>query len=149
MHDHRVRIEVGYGLEGRLTDADSIRIIHDEIVPQMKDGNVDGAVTGGVAAMLMTITPGYANAALAPPTPIPISSATVRWMARMFVAVLFCIPLLFIILIVLVNSRRPGQRGSGSSSFWSGSNDGSSSADSDDFSSGGGDFGGGGASGSW
>ena len=44
MQDHKVRIEVGYGLESSLTDADSHRIIQDVIVPRMKAGDVDDAV---------------------------------------------------------------------------------------------------------
>ena len=55
--DHKVRIEVGYGLESSLTDADSHRIISDVIVPRMKAGDPNGAVSSGVAAMLTTITP--------------------------------------------------------------------------------------------
>ena len=34
VNDHRVRIEVGYGLESVLTDAQTSRIIRDEIVPK-------------------------------------------------------------------------------------------------------------------
>lgn len=59
MKDHRVRIEVGYGLESSLTDADASRIIQDDITPRMRSGNVDEAVSSGVAAMLTTITPSY------------------------------------------------------------------------------------------
>lgn len=148
MRDHRIRIEVGYGLEGRLTDADSSRIIRDEIAPQMKAGNVDGAVTDGVAAMLTTITPGYSTAMLALPTPVPISASTLRWMARMFIAILFFMFFFFIAPIILVSWRRPGHLGIWSSSFGGGGNGGSSD-DGGGFSAGGGDFGGGGASGSW
>ena len=68
MQDHKVRIEVGYGLEGTLTDADSHRIIRDDIVPRMRAGNVDGAVSSGVAAMLTTITPAY-KGVTPPPEP--------------------------------------------------------------------------------
>lgn len=70
MQDHKIRIEVGYGLEGKLTDAAAFRIINDEIRPRMRDGDVDGAVTAGVAAMLTTITPSYA-VSMATPSPGP------------------------------------------------------------------------------
>jgi uncharacterized protein len=59
MKDHKVRIEVGYGLEGTLTDANASQIITNTIVPQMKSGDTDGAVTNGVAAMLTAISPTY------------------------------------------------------------------------------------------
>jgi uncharacterized protein len=60
MQDHRVRIEVGYGLEPTLTDAKSSEIINQIILPKMRAGDVDGAVQGGVDGMLTAITPSYA-----------------------------------------------------------------------------------------
>jgi uncharacterized protein len=59
MNDHKVRIEVGYGLESTLTDALSSQIIDTVIVPRMKNGDTDGAVSSGTAAMLVTIDPSY------------------------------------------------------------------------------------------
>jgi uncharacterized protein len=61
MKDRRIRIEVGYGLEGSLTDADSSRIINGTIRPKMRAGDVDGAVQAGVDRMLLTITPSFKN----------------------------------------------------------------------------------------
>jgi uncharacterized protein len=60
MKDHKVRIEVGYGLESTLTDAASSQIINDTIVPKMKSGDTNAAITDGVAAILTTIQPNYA-----------------------------------------------------------------------------------------
>jgi uncharacterized protein len=59
MQDRKVRIEVGYGLESTLTDARAARIIADTIVPAMKRGDVDDAVTDGASAMLAAIDPTY------------------------------------------------------------------------------------------
>jgi len=59
MQDRKIRIEVGYGLEGSLTDADSSRIINGTIRPKMRAGDPDGAVQGGVDQMLLTITPSF------------------------------------------------------------------------------------------
>jgi uncharacterized protein len=59
MQDHKVRIEVGYGLESTLTDARAARIIADTIVPAMKRGDDDDAVTDGASAMLAAIDPTY------------------------------------------------------------------------------------------
>src|SRR5579864_4859953 len=60
MRDHKVRIEVGYGLESALTDASAGDIIRDTIVPRMRAGDPDGAVQNGVDRMLLTITPSFA-----------------------------------------------------------------------------------------
>lgn len=60
MADHRVRIEVGYGLEPTLTDAKSSEIIDQIILPKMRADDVDGAVQGGVDGILTAITPSYA-----------------------------------------------------------------------------------------
>jgi len=46
--EHRVRIEVGQGLEGRLTDAYAKRIIDEGITPLFRQGDMDGGVTVGV-----------------------------------------------------------------------------------------------------
>ena len=59
MQDRKIRIEVGYGLEGSLTDADSSRIINETIRPRMRAKDVDGAVQAGVDRMLLTITPSF------------------------------------------------------------------------------------------
>ncbi len=61
MKDRKVRIEVGYGLESTLTDANASRIIANAIVPKMKAGDTDGAVSAGVTGMLSAIDPAYAT----------------------------------------------------------------------------------------
>lgn len=53
--DRTVRIEVGYGLEGVLTDAMSKRIISDDIVPRFKQGDFYGGVTAGVERIINVI----------------------------------------------------------------------------------------------
>jgi uncharacterized protein len=50
--EHAVRIEVGYGLEDRLTDLLAGRIVDQEIVPRFKSGDFDGGVKAGVQAMV-------------------------------------------------------------------------------------------------
>nr|WP_010132921.1 TPM domain-containing protein [Microbulbifer agarilyticus] len=50
--DRQVRIEVGYGLEGALTDAISSNIIHTKILPEFRTGNFDGGVTAGVESII-------------------------------------------------------------------------------------------------
>ena len=107
MQDHKVRIEVGYGLESALTDADAHRIIADDIVPRMKAGDADGAVSSGVAAMLTTITPSYT--AVTPP-PAPSSSRAGDKIATFIVAisVLWGLFFVFIVIMRIVRAMRYG-----------------------------------------
>ena len=47
-NDHRLRIEVGYGLEGALTDVTSRRIIDEIITPKFRTGDFAGGINAGV-----------------------------------------------------------------------------------------------------
>jgi len=53
--DRRLRIEVGYGLEGALNDATAKRIVSDIITPRFKQGDFPGGVDAGVEAMIKVI----------------------------------------------------------------------------------------------
>lgn len=59
IEERKVRIEVGYGLEGVLTDARSAQIIRNEIVPRFRAGDIPGGVTAGISAVLKTIEGTY------------------------------------------------------------------------------------------
>jgi uncharacterized protein len=50
--DRKMRIEVGYGLEGTLTDLAASRIIRNSMSPRFKAGDFDGGVTDGVMAVI-------------------------------------------------------------------------------------------------
>jgi uncharacterized protein len=54
-NDRRVRIEVGYGLEGALPDATANRIIDETIAPRFKAGDFDGGVEAGVDKMISVV----------------------------------------------------------------------------------------------
>jgi uncharacterized protein len=54
-NDHRVRIEVGRGLEGVLTDAMSNRIISETVTPAFRQGNFYGGIEAGLDAMMKLI----------------------------------------------------------------------------------------------
>src|SRR3984957_9058182 len=54
--ERRVRIEVGYGLEGTLTDAISSIIIANAIAPRFKAGDFNGGVTRGVDDIITTLS---------------------------------------------------------------------------------------------
>jgi uncharacterized protein len=53
--DRTLRIEVGYGLEGALTDAACKRIISEIIVPRFRQGDFYGGITAGVERILRVI----------------------------------------------------------------------------------------------
>lgn len=53
--DRRLRIEVGYGLEGALTDVTSKRIIDEIITPKFRDGDFAGGISAGVDRMIGVI----------------------------------------------------------------------------------------------
>jgi uncharacterized protein len=72
--DERViRIEVGYGLEGTLTDAVSSRIIRHQIAPRFRTGDYPGGIAAGLRAIMGTIEGTDAASARAP------SSEPQRW----------------------------------------------------------------------
>jgi uncharacterized protein len=54
-NDRRVRIEVGYGLEGALPDAIANRIVAETITPHFKLGDYDGGVEAGVDQMISVV----------------------------------------------------------------------------------------------
>ncbi|MFN3989119.1 MAG: TPM domain-containing protein [Erythrobacter sp.] len=51
-NERRVRIEVGYGLEGYLTDALSTLIIQNTIIPRFREGDFPGGIEAGTAAII-------------------------------------------------------------------------------------------------
>lgn len=54
--ERKVRIEVGYGLEPNLTDAQSYNIIHNVITPKFKAGDYDQGIIAGVDGITKTIS---------------------------------------------------------------------------------------------
>ena len=66
LQERKIRIEVGYGLEGTLTDAKSSRIIRNEMVPRFRQGDYSEGIVAGVQAILQTIEGTYTNSS--PPT---------------------------------------------------------------------------------
>jgi uncharacterized protein len=152
--EREVRIEVGYGLEGELTDARSRLIIENEILPRFRQGDFAAGIRAGVAAMIDTLGGTYDPAlpAVEPgereraPSPLPLAV------------------MLPIVLIILFNAmsgsrgrgRRRGRHRRGYGwpvvvpGGFGGRRGGSSGRGAGGgFSGGGGGFGGGGASGSW
>jgi len=153
-HEHKTRIEVGYGLEGQLTDAISRVIIDEKILPQFRSGDFNAGVLDGTAAVLRAL--GDDAAANIHHEAEPVAQAAPEYDLGPFAAgiglwVLFALVMLFVLLRA---RRRPYvTRHGGPFSGWGGGSSDSGSSSSDfsdsDFSGGGGSFGGGGASGSW
>jgi uncharacterized protein len=54
-NDRHLRIEVGYGLEGVLTDLTSKRIIDEDITPKFKSGDFAGGIAAGIDRMIRLI----------------------------------------------------------------------------------------------
>ena len=54
--DRKLRIEVGYGLEGALNDATAKRIISETIAPRFKDGDFYGGINDGVDTLIKVVS---------------------------------------------------------------------------------------------
>lgn len=67
--ERALRIEVGYGLEGKLTDALSHSIIEHEMLPHFKRGDYETGVVRGASAVLASLTGSYAAPRAARPPP--------------------------------------------------------------------------------
>jgi uncharacterized protein len=53
--DRAVRIEVGYGLEGAVTDANSSAIINQKMIPEFREGDYEAGLTAGLDALIIEI----------------------------------------------------------------------------------------------
>jgi len=144
---HRVRIEVGYGLEGTLTDAISKILILNAVAPRFKTGDFDGGVSRGVDDIITVLTTDSSEWQKKPELRAEDSASTADGIAT-----------LLIILVIVFVVFRFGNRGGGSgignaiilSSMMSGGrSSGGGGFGGGGFSGGGGSSGGGGASGSW
>lgn len=58
-NDRKMRIEVGQGLEGVLTDLQSKRILDDRVRPQFREKNYSAGIVAGVYEILSTLDPGF------------------------------------------------------------------------------------------
>jgi uncharacterized protein len=154
-NDRKMRIEVGYGLEGKLTDLLAGRIIDNDIKPFFKKGDYDAGISAGAHAIIRAVKGEYSAAAPAQ------EEKQDFWMGTAIIAIsVFGGMGLIIIIIIILAIKFPhlasgggdssySSSSSSSSSSYSSDSGGSSSSSSSDFSGGGGDFGGGGASGDW
>jgi uncharacterized protein len=150
VQDHKMFLEVGYGLEGVLPDALCKRIIDEQITPRFKAGDYDGGLTAGVQAILAATKGEYKG-----------TGTTVADQLRHLkdiVPVVFIVIILVFIFLVFLRGGKLGRGYScwtigsgGSSGGWGGGgySGGGYSGGGGGFSGGGGSFGGGGAGGGW
>jgi uncharacterized protein len=143
-NDRKLRIEVGYGLEGVLPDAIASRIINEVIVPRFRDGDFPGGIEAGVDA-IMKVTKGE-------PLPEAQRRKPPSGSSRFPFALLFPFLLFGFWIVSQLTSQRRGlwSTRSGSGGFFGGGfGGGGFGGGGGGFSGGGGGFGGGGSSGSW
>lgn len=156
LDDRKMRIEVGYGLEGSLTDAVSSSILRDVVAPRFRAGQIADGIGAGLDAIDRAIAGTYVRP---PDAGKGRRQGDVGW--RELLALLF----VFFLIVALVTNRmqqaalrRRGWTGGstgwggplvGGGGFGGGWGGGGGSSGGGGFSGGGGGFGGGGSSGSW
>jgi uncharacterized protein len=152
--DKKLRIEVGYGLEGALPDALAGQIIRKEITPYFKQGEYFEGINAGVDAIIGA-TKGEYTVDQPSTKSEPKNETLICGLPLAVFFIFFGMGLFFTFLVISAIRGWFGSGGSGSSwtsSGWSSGSSGSSwssGSSSSGFSGGGGSFGGGGASGSW
>lgn len=145
VEDRALRLEVGYGLEGTLTDLESKQILDETLVPYLRQGDWDSGVSAAADAIVKAIEGEY----VADPRGAPDGQPGGGFL---FVLILFVI--LFLVLSARAQRRGNwrswtgggpgGIGGGGGMGGWGGGSFGGGG-----FSGGGGSFGGGGASSRW
>lgn len=160
-NDRKVRIEVGYGLEGIMTDGLSRMIIQNDILPRFRDGDMPAGINAGVDRIATQFTlPEEEARAFASQAVAQQREQSSKGEGGLAI---FWIIVMIVIFIMSVSNSRGGRRyrggagpvviwgGGGSGGFGGGSSWGSSGGGfgGGGFSGGGGSFGGGGASGGW
>jgi uncharacterized protein len=86
--DRRMRIEVGYGLEGTLTDLESHQILDDVIRPRFRNGDFAGGIEAGVDAIAAAIR---GEALPQPPAELEPGFGGAPLPMRFFFAVIFLV----------------------------------------------------------
>ncbi|MEP9377894.1 TPM domain-containing protein [Aquabacter sp. CN5-332] len=145
--ERKVRIEVGYGLEGIITDAVASTIINTAILPSFKAGDMAAGIVKGADAILeiLNLDPEEARQRA---KGLEAEADEDEWI---YIVVFVVMLLIFIYLIYRGGGGGSGVRRKGGAVYFPGSGGGWSGGSSGGggFSGGGGSSGGGGASGGW
>ena len=155
-NEHEVRIEVGYGLEGTLTDALSSVIISSAIVPRFKANDFTGGIERGVDGIISVLSGDTADWQPKP----SVRTENLAPLSNELFLILFVLVVVFVVWSLIrggggTSSGRYARRGGGmifpptGGSDWGGGFGGGGGGFGGGFSGGGGWSGGGGASGSW
>lgn len=153
--ERKVRIEVGYGLEGQLTDAQSSIIINNVIVPSFRQGDFAGGIRAGAAAILQVL----GGDPLAEPQRSNAQGQGQEQQQQRLPWPAFLILIIIVIVMIRGGGGGRGGRGGGGGSVLTGAvlgsvlgggrGGGGFGGGGGGFGGGGGGFGGGGASGGW
>ena len=148
--ERKVRIEVGYGLEGTVTDAAASIIVQSLILPRFRAGDLQGGIEAGAGAVLELLAADGTATSANWPSERPAAEEGIPWPVLLMFALVA-----FMLFSSMLRSRAggrggrypyppvivlPGGFGGGRGGGWGGGGG---------FSGGGGSSGGGGASGSW
>jgi uncharacterized protein len=147
VQDHKMFIQVGYGLEGVLPDAMCNLIIEEQIAPRFKAGDFNSGLSAGVQAIISATKGEYTGNGRT------VGENRSRSGSAWNLIVVIAIVMLFF--LAFVRRARSGARGSGwwltggGMGSWGGGGSSGGGFSGGGFSGGGGSFGGGGAGGSW
>lgn len=155
--DRKIRIEVGYGLEGVLTDALCSQIIRNDITPSFKNNNFNEGINKGVEAIISVTKGEYTADKKSSKDLNAISCFGIPIFIIIVFGIIFFSILMSIIRRIFGFGRKmySGGRGNkwsnwgGGGFFGGGGSSFGGGGGFSGFSGGGGSFGGGGASGSW
>ncbi len=108
VQDKKLRIEVGYGLEGSVTDAISSRVIRDVIAPRFQQGDWAGGLSAGADAIIARITTGEA-----PVEPVAGRRTAADEIGTRDIPPFFILLIVLFVFFVLVPALTGGRRGRG------------------------------------
>jgi uncharacterized protein len=103
--DRKLRIEVGSGAEGELTDVEAGRIIDGIIAPQLKAGDPDAAVMAGATALMQELSAEAGTTVIAE---IAESSSTAGTGGNIFFTIIFFIFFLIAMVMFVIRGRQRG-----------------------------------------
>jgi uncharacterized protein len=113
-NDHRLRIQVGLGLESRLTNDRAATIIDDDITPLLRADDVGGAITAGVSSIASVLGDGEitlpddfsGGAPIGEPVRVPEPSSSDGSSGRGVIGLIVVVIIILIIVGIVTGGRR-------------------------------------------